>query len=356
MVRPKQLRGRRKRGAAAVQEKEAKPQRRRRGGVARSGADGATIIGDLKKRGLLTTGDNDDLVVRRIPIGIPQLDAILNGGLPRRRVTVLTGQYSSCKSFLIQMAMKEALDKGLQVAYIDAEQSYDPEWWAQCGIPLDKVLVSQPTTGEEAIDVVVALAHAGVDIIAVDSLAALVPKPEAESKTADNKFMGLQARLINEFMRKLLSIKHNSAIVCTNQLRDSIGPSPVEAMPGGKGVTHYTAIILRTQRHGWIEEKGVKVGFNLLAICRKNKVGISQGECILPFRFRGEIDLLSLLVDQADEAGMVTQAGPYYTLSIAGEQHQVLGKNSLLDLLRERDDLRQHLETAVGNAPQRNAV
>src|SRR3990167_7097153 len=183
----------------------------------------------MLSNGQLMRGDDERLAIRRIPTGLPDLDAIIGGGIPRHRISIFTGPYSSGKSFIVQIFMKHALERGLQVAYIDTEQTYDPVWWAQVGLPLDKLLVSQPTIGEDAINVAIGLVKANVDVVAIDSLAALVPQEGAEKK-----FIALQARLISNLMRMLLSTKHNSAIVCTNQLRDAIGgPTPFDVMPGG---------------------------------------------------------------------------------------------------------------------------
>src|SRR3990172_8325978 len=173
----------------------------------------AVSVDDMIKDGRLMRGDDERLVVQRIPIGITEVDEIINGGIPRHRITIITGEYSSGKTLLVQLLMKNALERGLQVAYIDTEQTYDPIWWTQLGLPSEKLLVSQPVIGEEAVDIAVALVKSGVDIVAIDSLAALVPHEETE-EDAEKKFIGLQARLIRKMLRLLLSSKHNSAVVC----------------------------------------------------------------------------------------------------------------------------------------------
>src|SRR3990167_4237861 len=114
-------------------------------------------LDEMLNDGRLMRGDDERLIVQRIPIGIPDLDDILNGGIPRHRITIINGQYSSGKTILLQLLMKNAIDNGLQVAYIDTEQTYDPIWWSQIGLPLDKLLVSQPVIGEDAFDIAVAL-------------------------------------------------------------------------------------------------------------------------------------------------------------------------------------------------------
>src|SRR3990167_5620470 len=153
----------------------------------------------------------------------------------------------------------------------------------------------------------VALVKSGVDIVAIDSLAALVPHEETE-EDAEKKFIALQARLIGKMLRLLLSAKHNSAIVCTNQLRESIGgPVPQDIMPGGKAQGFFASLIVRTIRAGWIKEDGRNIGFDMKIICRKSKVGQPYKECTLPFLFRGKIDEICLNLDRAIENGLIKQ-------------------------------------------------
>ncbi len=300
-------------------------------------------IEKLMEEGLLKKGSDESFIIRRIPFGLPDLDEIVSGGIPRDRITILTGTYSAGKSFLVQLLIKQGLEKGLKAAYIDTERSFDPIWWKQVGIDVDDLLVSQPPTGESTINVVIALAESGFDIIAIDSLAGMIPSEIAE-KDAEQKFIASQAKVINRLMQKLLSTKHHAAIVCTNQLRGQIGPGPIDVMPGGWGQLFYGHLLLRVFREGWIEEKGEKVGFDMKIVCRKSKVGRGYRECILPFRFRGEIDRLAMLMDRGIEAGLIEQSGPWY--SIFGEEN-MMGRNKVLDALGDKK-LQQRLEKALG--------
>ena len=134
---------------------------------------GSPSIDDLMEKGLLHKGSDKRFTIHRIPFGLPELDEIVSGGLPRDRITILTGEYSSGKSFLIQLIMKNALDKDLQVAYIDTERTYDPVWWSQIGLDIDKVMVSQPPSGEDAVNVAEALVKEGFDIVATASVQVL---------------------------------------------------------------------------------------------------------------------------------------------------------------------------------------
>ena len=311
----------------------------------------AAVLEKMMKDGKLTMGNDPKFVLEWISTGIPQLDKILGGGVPRGRITVFFGEYSAAKTFLVQMLAKQAIAQGLTVGYIDTERSYDPTWWEQVGIPLDKIMVSQPTHGEAAVDIMVALAKANVDVIAMDSMAALIPKEEADDDaTAEKKQVASQARLIGKMMRMLVSVDTTSCMIMTNQVRDVIGgPVPGISMPGGRAPKHYSSIILRLRREDWIKDKGERVGFNLRAQAMKNKVGTPFGECLLPFRFRGVIDTIALLIDQALEAGLIEQNGPWFTLTMDYvDDPQALGRNKMIELLQDRDEVRERLEKALG--------
>lgn len=308
-------------------------------------------VDDLLKKGEVMKGSDKKLVIERIPTGIPELDKIINGGIPRRRMTVLVGSYSSGKTLLTQFIIKAAMEKGLEAVYVDTEQTYDPEWWAACGVPLENLRVSQPSNGSAAVRVAVASAQAGVDIIVVDSLAALYPKERAEGDV-DKNLPGFRAQLINRMCEAFLAVKPDGAMIFINQVRDSFGnmPTPMmNSMPGGRGLQHYSGLILRVLREGWINDSsGKHTGFNIKVIVSKSKVGTPFGECVLPFHFRGEIDMLAMLVERALEAGIITQNGPWYTIQI-GDKPKVSGKNSVLQMLASDEKLRGLIEAGLGD-------
>lgn len=314
-------------------------------------------IAEMIRKGQFMLGNDKFLIVEKIQFGLPALDNILGGGLPRRRVSILYGSYSAGKSVLAQIFMKKALEDGLSVAYVDTEQTFEPIWWAQVGLPIEKIIVMQPSTGEEAVDGMMALAKGGVDVIVLDSIAAMVPSQEAESK-AEDKFIGSQPRLVASLMRKLLSARHNSVILCTNQISTTIGgPGPFDPMPGGDKQRFAASLLIRLQREGWITESPSsqkKVGFNIRVICRKNKVATPFGEVLLPFRFRGEIDLLSMVIDRALEHGIVTMKGPWYYVDLPefkdakdGKIKPVAGRNGMIELLQKEPKLAARLEKAM---------
>ncbi len=304
------------------------------------------LLDQMMKDGLLKKASEPSFNLEWVPFGLPDLDLILGGGLPRNRISVLVGEESSGKSFLIQLLLKQAMESGLTCAYLDLERTFDPKWWAAVGIPLDDLLISQPPSGEKAIDVAVGLVRSKIDVLAIDSLAAMVPSFEVDN-SAEQKSVGTQARLINEFLRKITVANTRTVVACVNQLRENIGsPGPVNNMPGGRGLRHFNSMTLRVRREGWLEEREKRVGFNMRVVLAKSKVGTPFGECLLPFYFRGEIDMLALMVERALEAGHIEQAGPWYKI-LGGEN--MMGKNTVLDALRADPDLIKRLEVLLGD-------
>ena len=308
------------------------------------------VIEKLRRDNRILSGSDESLQVEWISTGIPDLDDVLGGGLPRKRISIFFGEYSSAKTFLVQMIIKQAITQGLQAAYIDTERAYDPTWWAKVGIPLDKLMVSQPENGEAAIDVMLALARANVDVIAIDGLAALIPMEELdENAKAENRTFAAQSRLINRLMRVLTGVQTTSCLVATNQVRDSIGPIPGVKMPGGHAPKFFSSLIIRTRREGWIKEKEKSVGFNLRVQVKKNRVGESEKECSLPFYFRGEIDMIALLMDRALEAGIIEQKGPWFSLTFDDLELPVQqGRNKMIELLKDDAGLRSRVEQTLG--------
>jgi len=299
--------------------------------------------------GLLRNAKDPELGVRFIPWGIEELDQIIGGGAPRGRITVLVGEFSSGKTFLLQTLIKNAIEQGLKVVYIDTERSYDPAWWERVGVDLEKLFVAQPASGEEAADIADAAVRSGYDLLAVDSIAGLIPKVMLEEKT-EQQFVGLQARMIQRFIQKVLSNNTNTALVFTNQFRSVLTPGPIDNMPGGNALRYFAHVILRVQREGWIEENGERVGFYIRVICRKSKVSKSGGEVLLPFYFRGEIDKIVMLFDRAIEYGVIKQKGPWYEVPWSvnnGTEDKILGRNTVIEAIKANPELVQQLRFAV---------
>ena len=208
----------------------------------------------------LTLGNDERHKMERISTGMPMLDAILGGGVIRRGALVIHGVESSGKTFIAQKIVASAQEDGLLCAMIDVEYSYDPIWAEKIGIDIESFIVHQPSSAEEALDIVITLCKAGVDIIIVDSLAALLPEAEAEGEMG-NQQMGLQARLINKFFRKIPPINEKAAVILINQHRvdlngrSYIGYTPY-TLPGGKGQDYFARIQVETKRGDFLYKKG----------------------------------------------------------------------------------------------------
>lgn len=301
----------------------------------------------LFKDGLIKYGNSPDLVIKHISSGIETLDEFLGSGVPLGKIIQFYGPESTAKTLLCQYIMA-AIQKSANpdVIYFDLEDSFDPEWWAQSEVDLDKVMVSAPATGEEVIDIISALLNSeGIKLgcIMIDSLAGMIPMQEADpDNSAEDKNMGLQAKLITLLYRKLRSgiaqSKHKPVILMTNQMRDSLGKQydEISALPGGRANRHFAHIILRTRRHSWIEEGKSRVGFNIEVISRKNKLAKTPdgSSIVLPYTFNSQIDLLMAYIEEAIERQAITQRGPYY----AWREMKWLGKNAMRDFFRENPE------------------
>lgn len=279
-------------------------------------------------KGALKFGNDPDLAPVVLATGIPSLDHILEGGLQRGQMTLITGEFSNGKSTLCLLACKQAIDAGEIAVFIDAERSYNPDWAEKLGVDTSKLLVSQPPTGEMAFDIARAMINRAA-VIVIDSLIALVPTKEVEK---EQETPGDQARLIGRGIRSFLPhmTQKKTAILMTNQMRMQIGivfGNP-EFIPGGKAQRFYSYQHIRCRRGAWIEEpfldgngKTVKVGnklkmrklgFHMRFICEKSKGGEPFRECEVPFTFDGVFDTEAAVYDTAIELGLITKRGANY--------------------------------------------
>jgi recombination protein RecA len=306
-------------------------------------------IDQLLKEGSLLAGDDDRLQLHRLPTGILPLDTILGGGFPRGRLTMLVGPESTGKTLLAQYAAAaQQKDEELpDVLLVDAELSYDKSWWEASGVDVSKLLVTQPTTAETAIDLIVAVMEADkkLGMIIIDSIAALTPAPILE-RSAEDKTIGLRAQVINLLLGKVVAVNRQAVIIVVNQMRENIGGHE-EVYPGGHGLRHWSHIILRTRREGWIKDGETRIGFTLEALCRKNKTAPPLGVCQIPFRFRGQIDFLQTYIDEGIERGIITDRSPYYDMPESLGGGKFLGRNNLRQHLLEHPDVLEILKEMV---------
>lgn len=306
-------------------------------------------LADLYKSGVLMYGNDNRLNLVRVPLGIPQLDDILGGGLPMGRTTMLVGPESTGKTLIAQYAAAAVQRQPVRnrAVLIDLEQSYDENWWAISGVDVEKLVVSRPKTGEQTIDIVKALLQNDPELgmIVLDSAAAMTPAPELE-RSAEDKTMGLQARLINLLFRMVMPLNQHAAFVVINQVRENIG-TPGETYPGGRGLRHSVHVTLRTKREGWIEENKQRIGFNIVVQCRKNKTAPEMEQSVtFPFHFRDQIDLVQAYIEEGITRQIIKAKPPYYYI---GEQ-AFLGKNSLRNFLQGDKEAWDWLNTEIATA------
>ena len=286
---------------------------------------------DKKKLGLVR-GDSTEFDYLRIPFGIPSLDRLTGGGIPKKRMTLLYGPTNVGKSYLASQIVARAQEDGGTAAWIDTELSWDSEWAAKCGVDVRNTLVAQPENGEKAFEIVKQLMDAKVDVIVLDSMAGLVPSDVMNAKDGfDYNPMAWQARFINTSLPRLLAhLKEGSAFVAVNQVRSSIGPVALDAMPGGMAQTFFSHFLLQVKRSGWIKEEvnGVEqnVGFDMEVRLRKTKVGGENwSSAIIPFRVEGGIDIIESFIREGLEIGLIKKSGPWYDYNAS----KVMGMNGL---------------------------
>ena len=210
----------------------------------------------LKNKSLnFQKGDSDTFTTNRIPFNVPALDRLTGGGIPFKKMTLIYGPTNVGKSYLASQIVVNAQKLGGKAVWIDTELSYDKDWMATCGIDDQNILVSQPTTGEEAMEHIREAMIAGFEVIVLDSIAGLVPSNVAEEDFGFSP-MAWQARFVNSSFPKLFPhLQNGSAFVAINQVRASMGPVALDNMPAGQGQVFFSHSILQVRRKGWIKER-----------------------------------------------------------------------------------------------------
>ena len=288
-------------------------------------------------------------VTEGLSTGALSLDLALGGyGLPRGRVVELFGPESSGKTTLALHVVASAQRKGGVAAVIDAEHALDPSWAKRCGVKLEELLVSQPDTGEQALEIVEMLVRSNaVDCIVIDSVAALVPKAELEGEMGQ-AHVGLQARLMSQSLRKLTGViaKSKAVVIFINQIREKIGVmfGNPETTPGGRALKFYSSIRLDIRRITTIKEGETAIGNHVRAKVVKNKVAAPFQSAEFDIMFDSGISTEGDLIDLATTEGMVEKSGIWFSY---GQVRLGQGRENAKQFLRENPDLAEELRQGV---------
>jgi len=301
------------------------------------------------KGAIMKLGGNIKLDVEALPTGIISLDKALGiGGIPRGRVIEIYGPESSGKTTLTLSIISEAQSSGGTAAFIDAEHAFDPSYAKLMAVDLDSLLISQPDTGEQALEIVETLVRSNaVDLVVVDSVAALTPRAEIEGDMGDAQ-MGLQARLMSQALRKLTAAisKSKTCVVFINQIRMKIGVmfgSP-ETTTGGRALKFYSSVRIDLRRIATITGQDGPLGSKIKAKVVKNKVAAPFREAEFEIIYTEGVSKVGALIDAAISAEVVKQAGSWFSYK---DKNLAQGREQLRKLLKEDEPLRSDIEEQV---------
>ncbi len=289
------------------------------------------------------------LTTEVIPTGSLALDIALGaGGIPRGRVTEIYGSESAGKSTLAIHIMAETQKLGGIAAYVDAEHALDPSYAANCGLSLEDLLISQPDSGEQALDITEQLVRSGaVDTIVVDSVAALVPQAEIEGDIGDTH-VGLQARLMSQALRKLTSTIHHSrtAVIFINQLREKVGISygSPEVTPGGRALKFYSSVRIDLRRTESIKQGSDIIGSRVRARVVKNKIAAPFRVTEFDIMFNKGISKMGDLLELGVSEGILKKAGAFYSY---GDTRLGQGRENSKDFLLQHPEIAESIESRV---------
>lgn len=310
-------------------------------------------LGELRKRfgdtSIMRLGDQNELMIESIPTGCLSLDIALGvGGLPKGRIIEIFGPESSGKTTLCQHVIAEAQQRGGVAAFIDVEHALDPTYAEMCGVNVEDLYVSQPDTGEQALEITEVLVRSGaVDVIVVDSVAALVPRAEIEGEMGASH-VGLHARLMSQALRKLAGTvkQSNCMLMFTNQLRQKIGVmfgSP-ETTTGGMALRFYASVRLDIRRIQAIKDSGDTIGNRTKVTVKKNKVAPPFRICEFDIMYNQGISKAGDVLDIATEENIVEKRGSFYSYN---DQRLAQGRNNAKTFLEANPHLLSEIENRV---------
>ena len=316
----------------------------------------AQIEKQFGKGAVMKLGANVTMQVDAIPTGSLGLDLALGiGGVPRGRVVEVYGPESSGKTTLALQILAEAQKMGGEVAFIDVEHALDPTYASALGVDIDSLLVSQPDTGEQAMEICEALVRSGaIDAIVVDSVAAMVPRAEIEGEMGDSH-VGLQARLMSQALRKLTGVigKTNTVCIFINQLRDKVGViygSP-EVTTGGRALKYYSSVRIDVRRiEGLKDSTGAFIGNRTRAKVVKNKVAPPFREAEFDIMFGEGISKVGEILDLGVKLGVVQKSGAWFNY---GEMRLGQGRDNAKAYLKEHPEIADEIEKIVRENAER---
>jgi recombination protein RecA len=312
-----------------------------------------TTLANLKKRFgdgvIMKLGDAQHLQVDAIPTGSLALDIALGiGGVPKGRIIEIYGPESSGKTTLCQHIIAEAQKQGGVAAFVDVEHALDPVYAEKCGVKIEELYVSQPDTGEQALEITEALVRSGVlSVVVVDSVAALVPRAEIEGEMGDSH-MGLQARLMSQALRKLTgAIKStNTVVIFTNQLRQKIGVmfGNPETTTGGMALRFYASVRLDIRRVEAIKEGGEVTGSRTRVTVKKNKVAPHFKVAEFDIMYNQGISKVGDILDIAVEQAIIEKRGSFYSY---GDTRLAQGRENAKLFLSENSEMTYKIENEI---------
>ena len=301
------------------------------------------------KGAIMRLGEDTRLDVEVLSTGIISLDKALGvGGLPRGRVVEIYGPEASGKTTLtLSIIAQTQKNKGV-AAFVDAEHAFDPTYAKIIGVNLDDLLISQPDTGEQALEIVEALVRSNaVDLIVIDSVAALTPRAEIEGEMGESQ-IGLQARLMSQALRKLTAAisKSNTCVVFINQIREKIGVmfgSP-ETTPGGRALKFYSSVRIDLRRIATISNQGTVIGSRVKAKIVKNKVAPPFKSAEFEIIYSEGVSKVGALIDAAQECGLIKKSGSWFSYE---NRNLAQGREQLRKILKEDTELQLKIEEEV---------
>ncbi len=305
---------------------------------------------EFGKGSIMRLGESGGVApVEAIPTGAISLDIALGvGGMPRGRVAEIYGPESSGKTTVALHIIAEAQKLGGIAAFIDAEHALDATYARRLGVDIDNLLVSQPDTGEQALEITEALVRSGaIDVVVVDSVAALVPRSEIEGEMGDS-FVGLQARLMSQALRKLTGAisKSNTCVIFINQIREKVGimfGNP-EVTPGGRALKFYSSVRLEIRRVESLKQGSEQIGNRTRGRVVKNKVAPPFKDAEFDIIFGEGISREGSLLDVGEAEGIISRSGTWYSY---GDLRLGQGKENCRQFLKANSELTEEIETKV---------